>query len=101
MILMCFLLPLIKQKFLLKTFLRTQNSGISSSAFPSSTNLKLHNAPVMPKLVKKVMTDLDLSKAFGPDCIPVVILKDCEPELPCIPAELFNMCLKKSSFSDC
>ena len=34
----------------------------------------------------------------GPDFIPVVALKNCEPELPHILAELFNMCLKESCF---
>ena len=33
----------------------------------------------------------------GPDCIPVVVLlKNCEPKLSYILAELFNMCLKVS-----
>ena len=41
------------------------------------------------------------SKAFGPDCIPVVVLKNCKPELSYILADLFDMCLKKSSFADC
>ena len=45
--------------------------------------------------------NLDLSKASGPDCIPVVVLKNCEPELSYILAELFNMCLKESCFPDC
>ena len=44
-------------------------SGISLPAFPSRTNLKLHNFPVTPKLVS------------GPDFIPVVVLKNCEPEV--------------------
>ena len=35
------------------------------------------------------------------DCIPVVILKSCEPELSYILAELFKMCLKDSCFPDC
>ena len=52
-------------------------------------------------MVKKVITNLDLSKAPGPDCIPVVILKNCEPELSYILAELFNKCLKESCFPDC
>ena len=38
---------------------------------------------------------------FGPDCIPVVVLKNCEPELSYILAEIFNMCLKESCFPDC
>ena len=49
--------------------------------FSSRTNLKLHNISVTPKMVKKVITNLDSSKASGPDCIPVVVLKNCEPEL--------------------
>ena len=52
-------------------------------------------------MVKKVIINLDLSKASGPDCIPVVILKNCEPELSYILAELFNKCLKESCFPDC
>ena len=42
-------------------------------------------------MVKKVITKLDSSKACSPDCIPVVILKNCEPDCSNILAELFNM----------
>ena len=52
-------------------------------------------------MVKKVIMNLDLSKASGPGCIPVVVLKNCEPELSYILAELFNKCLKESCFPDC
>ena len=52
------------------------------------------------KMFKKVIMNLDLSKASGPDCIPVVVLKDCEPELSYIIAELFNKFLKESCFPD-
>ena len=45
--------------------------------------------------------NLDLSRASGPDCIPVVVLKNCQLELPYILAELFNKCLKESCFPDC
>ena len=71
------------------------------SLYPSRTNLKLHNISVSPMIVKKVITNLESLKASGPDCIPVVVLKNCEPELSCILAELFNMCLKESCFPDC
>ena len=37
----------------------------------------------------------------GLDCILVVVLKNCEPELSYILAELFNKCLKESCFPDC
>ena len=77
------------------------DSGISLPDFPSRTNLKLHNFSVTRKIVRKVVMNLDLSKASGPDCIPVVFLKNCEPELSYILAELFNKCLKESCFPDC
>ena len=77
------------------------DSGISLPVFPSRTNLKLHNISVTPKMVKKAIINLDLSKASGPDRIPVVVLKNCEPKLSYIFAELFNNCLKESCFQDC
>ena len=44
--------------------------------------------------------NLDSSKASGPDCIPAVVLKNCELKLSYILAELFNMCVKGSCFPD-
>ena len=52
-------------------------------------------------MVKNVTTNLDSSKTSGPDCIPGVVLKNCEPELSYILAKFFNMCLKESCFPDC
>ena len=77
------------------------DSGISLPVFPSRTNLKLHNISVTPKMVRKVVMNLDLSKASGPDCIPVVVLKNCQLELSYILAELFNKCRTESCFPDC
>ena len=77
------------------------HSSTSLSVFPCKTNLKLHKIPLTPKLVGKVITNLDLSKVSGPDCIPVIVLKNCELELSYILAELFNMCLKESCFPGC
>ena len=93
MIRWCCLLHLIKQNCLLETKLRT--------LIFSGTNFKVHTISVTPKMVKKVIMNLDFSKASGPDCIPVVVLKNCEPELFYILAELFNKCLKESCFPDC
>ena len=93
-----------KAKFFPENFSKNSNlddSGISLPVFPSGTNLKLHNISVTPKMVKKVIMNLDLSKTSGPDCIPVVVLKNCEPELSYILAKLFNKCLKESYFPDC
>ena len=52
-------------------------------------------------MVEKVITNLDSSKAFGADCIPVMALKNCEPELSYILTEPFNMYLNESCFPDC
>ena len=93
-----------KVKLFAKSFSKNSDiddSGISLPVFPSRTNLKLHNISVTPKMVKKVIMNLDLSKASGPGCIPVVVLKNCEPEFSYILAELFNVCLKESCFPDC
>ena len=65
------------------------DAGIFLPVFPSRTNLKLHNISVM-----KFLTP-------GPDCIPVVVLKNFEPELSYIVAELFNINQKDSCFPDC
>ena len=92
-----------KAKLFAENFSKNSNlddSGISLPVFPSRTNQKLHIS-VTTRMVKKVITNLDLSKASGPDCIPVVVLKNCEPELSYILAELFNKCLKESCFPDC
>ena len=52
-------------------------------------------------MVTKVTMNLDFSKASGPECIPVVVLKNCEPELSYILTKLFSKCLKESFFLDC
>ena len=81
-----------KAKLLAKNFSKNSNlddSGISLPVSPSRTNLKLYNFSITAKMVKKVMANLDSSKASGPDCIPVVFLKN------------FNRCLKESCFLDC
>ena len=98
----CFL-HLIKQNCLLKTFSKTLISMTQAALYPFvCLELKMHNISVIPKMVKKVITNLiDSSNVSGPDCISVVVLKNCEPEILYILAELFNMCLKESCFPDC
>ena len=93
-----------RAKLIAKIFSNYSNlddSGVSLPVFPSRTSLKLHNISIAPKMVKKVIANLDSSKASGPNCIPVVVLKNCEPELSYILAEIFNMFLKESCFPDC
>ena len=93
-----------KAKFFAENFSENSNlddSGISLPAFPSRTNLKLHNISVTPEMVNKVIMNLDWSEASGPDCIPVLVLKNCDPELSYILAKLFNKCLKEVCFPEC
>ena len=73
-----------KAKLCAENFSKTSNlndSHISLLGFLASTNLKLYNISVTPKMVKKVITNLNLSKASGPDCVSVVVLKNCKPEV--------------------
>ena len=78
-----------KAKLFAKNVSRNSNldeSSISLPVFPFRTNLKLHNIFGTP--------NLDFSKASSPDCIPVVILKNCETKLSYILAEHFSMYVK-------
>ena len=91
-----------KAKLFPENFPKNSNlddTSISLPAFTSRTNLKLHNISVTPKLVKKAILNLDMSKASGADCIPVVVLKNYELELSYKLAELCNKCLIVSLFS--
>ena len=48
-------------------------------------------------LLKTFLRTLICQKADS-DCTPVVVLKNCEPDLSYILAELFNKCQKESCF---
>ena len=61
-----------------KLFPKNVSKHSNLDAFPSRTNLKLYN--ITSKLVKKVTTNHDFSKASGPDCILVVVLTKWKPE---------------------
>ena len=87
-----------KAKLFAENFSKNSNLddlGFSFSVLPSGTNLKLHNISVTPRMVKKVIMNLDLSNASGPGHIPEVVLKNCEPELSYILVELFISVLKE------
>ena len=84
-----------------KIFCKNSNLDDSGISFLSITNLKLHNTSITPKMVKKVILSVDSSNVSCSDCIPVVILRNCETEVSYRLAELFNMCLKESCFADC
>ena len=44
------------------------------------------------------MSKIYFCKISIPECILLVVLKNCDPELSNILAELFNMCLRQSCF---
>ena len=69
-----------KAKLFAKNFSKNSNLdsfGISLPIFSSRTNVKMYNIFITPKMVKKVIANLDSSRASG----PVVVLKNCESEL--------------------
>ena len=73
-----------KAKLFAENFSKSSNlndSGILLPVFPSRTNLEMHDISVTPKMVEKVITNLGFSNASGPDCVPVMVLKNCDPEL--------------------
>ena len=89
-----------KANFFASNFSKDSNLddlGISLPVFSSTTNLKLRNNSVTPKMIKNFIINLDSSEVSGLDCV----LKNCEPELSYILAELFNKCPKESCFPDC
>ena len=70
-----------KAKLFAKNFSKSSNLddlGISLSVFFPRTNLKQHIISITLKMVEKVIVNLDLSKASGPNRISVVVLRNCE-----------------------
>ena len=91
-----------KAKLLAENFSKNSNldySSISLLAVSSRTNLKLH-IPATLKLIKRVMADRDLSKAYSPNCVPVIHLNDCKLKLSDILVELLNIFLKENCLPD-
>ena len=71
-----------KAKLFTKKFSKNSNvedSAISLPAFPSRTNLKMHNLSVTPKMFKQLIMNLDSSKmslkeSFFSDCWKVLLV---------------------------
>ena len=64
---------------------------ISLPAFLYRSNPKLQSYLATPKFIKKIIINLDLPMVSGADCITLVVLDNCEPELSFMLAELFNI----------
>ena len=65
----------------LQFFSNLDDSGQELPEFAPRTNNAVDKTVVTLKMVKKAISELDLSKAKWPDGIPVVVLKNSEPEL--------------------
>ena len=74
------------------------DSGHSLPTFPSRTDASLSIPFISVKQVRRIMKNLDSSKSSGPDGIPVIVLKECSPELAPVLAKLFRRCLSKGEF---
>ena len=70
--------PSDEEKMFVKDISKNSNYDDWGISLKPKTYLKLGIIPVTPKLVIKVITNLDLLKASGPDCIPVVVMKNFE-----------------------
>ena len=64
-------------------------------------NQILNHVNFSVKTVASIISDLDSSKATGPDGIPVIVLQKCSPELSPISTKLFKKCLAESCFPSC
>ena len=80
-----------KAKFFTRSFSNNSNlddSGIPLPVFSSRTNQKLHGISIISKIIKKVITKLDSCLIVSsPDCIPAVVIKNCESKLSYILAD--------------
>ena len=93
-----------KAKLFVELFSKNSNlddSGHELQSFNRRTVITLSNMVITPKMVERAISNLDSSKASDPDGIPVVVLKNCGPELSFILTDLFKVCLKESCFPDC
>ena len=81
MVLKYCLLHLIKHNCLVKSLrILIMITHVTLKLHSPLSTLKLLTIPIIPKLIKKVMSDLDSPNASGPDCISVIVLRGCEPE---------------------
>ena len=98
-VLRCRLMHLIIQSCLLKSFAKALIllTQITTATLQLIWNCKNpFNSPDVEEI-----HNFFISSVSGPDCIPLVILKNCETELSWILAEYISMCLKELCFPYC
>ena len=93
-----------KAELLAEQFAKNSTLSDKDSTLPhfqKRTNVSFSEVRVTPRLVAEAISQLEIGKASGPDEIPVVVLKNCAPELSFILSHIFNMCLQESVFPEC
>ena len=81
-------------KLLAEIFSENSNLNGSDSVllwFCYSINLKLYHVSLIRKIERNIVTALDTSTASGPNCILVVVLKNCASALSCLLADLLSV----------
>ena len=66
--------------------------------FPSRTDQEISTMRITVRMVARIISQLDASKATGPDNIPAIVLKKCSAELSPVLSKLYNKCLAESCF---
>ena len=74
------------------------DQGYDLPSFPARTNNILSDIFISARDVAKLIKNLEINKATGPDNIPAVVLKNISPEMSPILAKLFNRCLKERCY---
>ena len=93
-----------KAELLCSTFAQNSSSeddGRALPIFPKRSKSTLNIPSITVKQVRKIIAKLDSSKSSGPDGIPVVVLKECAPELAPVFTKVFNRCLLQGEFPKC
>ena len=94
----CCLMRLVRQSFV-EIFSKISNhdgSGIFLHIFSSRTKLNCIIFLELSSCIGRVLANFDYSEVSSFLCVPVLVLKNCEPELVYILAEFFNLCLNES-----
>ena len=66
--------------------------------FSSRTDQEISTMRITVRMVARIISQLDASKAIGPDNIPAIVLKKCSAELSPVLSKLYNKCLAESCF---
>ena len=90
---------LLCQQFAKNSSLNDENKPLPS--FPSRTPATISSISVTVRQVRRILRCLDTSKSSGPDGIPVIVLKECAPELAPVFSKLFRKCLVVGEFPSC